>query len=57
MEYPAGFVFYTMGKAGFLQGLAEDVDLARSRGMAVATRNVGDFSDIGIEVIDPWTGA
>ena len=31
--------------------------IARSRGMAVATRNVGDFSDTGIEVIDPWAGA
>ena len=28
--------------------------IARSRRMAVATRNVGDFEDIGIEVIDPW---
>lgn len=31
--------------------------IARSHGMAVATRNVGDFSDTGIEVIDPWSGA
>ena len=31
--------------------------IARSRGMAVATRNVRDFEDIGIEVIDPWTAA
>lgn len=31
--------------------------IARSHGMAVAPRNVGDFSDTGIEVIDPWTGA
>ena len=31
--------------------------IARSHGMAVATRNVGDFSDTGIEVIDPWAGA
>ena len=31
--------------------------IARSHGMAVATRNVGDFTDTGIEVIDPWTGA
>ena len=30
--------------------------IARSHGMAVATRNVGDFSDTGIEVIDPWAG-
>ncbi len=29
--------------------------IARSRGMAVATRNVRDFADMGIDVIDPWT--
>ena len=28
--------------------------IARSRGMAVATRDVRGFGDIGIEVIDPW---
>lgn len=31
--------------------------IARSRGMAVATRNVRDFADTGVEAIDPWTGA
>ena len=31
--------------------------IARSRGMAVATRNIGDFDDIGIEIIDLWEGA
>ena len=31
--------------------------IARSRGMAVATRNIRDFSDTGIHVIDPWEGA
>jgi predicted nucleic acid-binding protein len=25
-----------------------------SRGAAIATRNVDDFSDLGLEVIDPW---
>ena len=29
--------------------------IARSRGMAMATRNVRDFEDIEVEVIDPWT--
>ena len=29
--------------------------IARSRGMAVATRNVRDFEDIDVEVVDPWT--
>ena len=31
--------------------------IAFSRGMAVATRNVRDFSGTGVEVIDPWWGA
>ena len=31
--------------------------IARSRGMAVATRNVRDFVDTGVEVIDPWESA
>ena len=31
--------------------------IARSRGMAVATRNVRDFADAGIDVIDPWMDA
>ena len=31
--------------------------IARSRGMAVAARNVRDFEDTGIEVVDPWTAA
>lgn len=30
--------------------------IARSKDMAVATRNVRDFTDLGVEVIDPWTG-
>ena len=28
--------------------------IARSRDMAVATRNVRDFEDIDIELVDPW---
>ncbi len=28
--------------------------IARSRNMAVATRNVRDFEDIDIEVVNPW---
>ena len=28
--------------------------IARSRGAAVATRNVGDFQGCGIDVVDPW---
>ena len=28
--------------------------IARSRGMAVATRYVRDFTDLGVDVIAPW---
>ena len=31
--------------------------IARSRDMAVVTRNVRDFADAGIDVIDPWEDA
>ena len=31
--------------------------IARSRGLAVATRNVRDFDDIDIEIVNPWTAA
>ena len=31
--------------------------IARSRGMAVVTRNVRDFDDIDIEIVNPWTAA
>ena len=30
--------------------------IAIARGMSVATRNVRDFFDTGIQVIDPWAG-
>ena len=29
--------------------------ITRSRGMSLATRNVRDFQDMGVNVIDPWT--
>ena len=29
--------------------------IARSRDMAVATRNVRDFDDVDIEIVNPWT--
>jgi predicted nucleic acid-binding protein len=31
--------------------------IARAAGAAVATRNVRDFADTGVEVVDPWTSA
>jgi len=37
------------------QADAQIAAIARSRGAAVATRNVGDFTGCGIEVIDPWS--
>lgn len=30
--------------------------IAKSRGHAVATRNVGDFEGLGVVVVDPWQG-
>ena len=30
--------------------------IARSRGMAVATRNVRDFEEMGIDIFNPWDG-
>lgn len=35
---------------------AQIAAIARSRGAAVATRNVRDFEGCGIEVLDPWAG-
>ncbi len=28
--------------------------IARSRGMTMVTRNVRDFEDIGVKIVDPW---
>lgn len=33
---------------------AQIAAIARSRGMSVATRDVDDFSDTGVPLIDPW---
>lgn len=33
---------------------AQIAAIARARGAAVATRDMGDFSNCGIELIDPW---
>jgi predicted nucleic acid-binding protein len=33
---------------------AQIAGIARSRGAAIATRNVRDFRDCGVELIDPW---
>jgi predicted nucleic acid-binding protein len=34
---------------------AQIAAIARSQGAAVATRNVRDFKDCGVELIDPWS--
>ena len=31
--------------------------ITRSRGMSLATRNVRDFRDMGVNVIDPWAAS
>jgi predicted nucleic acid-binding protein len=33
---------------------AQIAGIARSQGAAIATRNVRDFADCGVELIDPW---
>ena len=35
---------------------AQIAAIARAHGAAVATRNVTDFTDCGIDVVDPWQG-
>ena len=34
---------------------AQIASIARSRGMSLATRDLGDFADCGVMLIDPWT--
>jgi toxin FitB len=34
---------------------AQIAAIARVRGAKLATRNVPDFADCGVEVIDPWS--
>jgi toxin FitB len=36
------------------QAEAQTAAIARSRGAALATRNVPDFSDCGIAIVNPW---
>ena len=35
---------------------AQIAAIARANRMAVATRNVGDFADCGVDLINPWEG-
>ncbi len=36
---------------------AQIAAIARTRGAMLATRNVADFAECGLDVIDPWNGA
>lgn len=36
---------------------AQIAAIARAAGMAIATRNVADFADCGIDIINPWSAA
>ena len=36
---------------------AQIAAIARSRGLALATRNVADFEDIGLSIVNPWAGS
>lgn len=36
---------------------AQIAAIARSRGMALATRNVADFESIGLSIVNPWGGS
>jgi toxin FitB len=35
---------------------AQIAAIARSRGATLATRNVADFEDCGVRLVNPWTG-
>jgi predicted nucleic acid-binding protein len=34
---------------------AQIAAICRSHGAAVATRNVDDFADVGVDIVNPWT--
>jgi predicted nucleic acid-binding protein len=38
------------------QADAQVAAIARSRGAALATRNVGDFQECGVRIVNPWAG-
>jgi len=35
--------------------LADALDLGIGHGAVIATRNVGDFADTGVVIVDPWS--
>ena len=36
---------------------AQIAAICRSHGAAIATRNVDDFADVGVDVVNPWTAS
>ncbi|HXW90783.1 MAG TPA: hypothetical protein VEK33_09570 [Terriglobales bacterium] len=46
---------YALGRP-ISQADAQIAAIAQMRGAKLATRNIGDFTDCGIEVVDPWNG-
>lgn len=36
---------------------AQIASVARSRGFAIVTRNVADFTDCGVNIVNPWAAA
>ena len=46
-----------MGRPPITQADCQIAAIARSLGMAVVTRNIRDFEDIGIDIFNPWDGA
>jgi predicted nucleic acid-binding protein len=53
-QYPDIIVRRTRAGRPMASMDAQIAAIARSRGGAVATRNVGDFAGCGIEVVNPW---
>jgi toxin FitB len=47
---------YALGRP-ISQADAQIAAIAQMRGAKVATRNMADFTDCGIEVVDPWNGS
>lgn len=62
-DAPAAEVYATIASARRAGGRpisafdAQIAAIARSRGARVATRDVGDFDDCGVEIVDPWTAS
>ena len=52
----AGVLRAAAQKAGHIAGLADALIAATAlvHGLAIATRNVGDFERLGVPTVDPW---